>query len=300
MLSFRWNRIGWTTLVLAAMPLGAFQLPAPQPPEPPEAPFPPNLYAFHMAGLGSQSFLGVGVAEISGNRARELKLRDEYGVEITRVEDDSAAAKAGLKTGDVVLEYQGQRVEGMEQFIRLVRETPAGREVKLTISRGGSTQTVSVVMGSQKGPAVLGRNGEWFDMPAMPVMPAIQVPDTPRLFTAWSSSMLGIEAEGLNEQLGEYFGVKEGVLVRSVAAGSAAEKAGMKAGDVLVKVDQTKVTSPSEVTSAVHSARQRKTFPVEIMRDRHPLTLNVTMEPPGSGQNSWQKPLIAPARTIKM
>jgi serine protease Do len=194
----------------------------------------------------------------------------------------------------VVLEYQGQRVEGMEQFIRLVRETPAGREVKMMISRNGSTQTVPVVMGSQRGAARLGRDAEWFDMPAMPSMPTM--PDLPRVFTTWSSSMLGIEAEGLNEQLGEYFGVKEGVLVRSVAKGSAAEKAGIKAGDVLVKVDQTKVTSPSEVTSAVHAARPRNTFSVDIIRDRHPLTLNVTMD----NDRSEQRSLTPAARTIRM
>jgi serine protease Do len=293
MLSFPLNLIAFSTLVLAAAPLGAFQLPAPDAPQPP---IPPNLYAFHMAGTGSQSFLGVGVAEITSSRARDLKLGEEHGVEITRVEDESAASKAGLKVGDVVLEYQGQRVEGMEQFIRLVRETPAGREVKMTISRNGSTQTVPVVMGSQRGAARLGRDAEWFDMPAMPSVPVMpSMPDIPRVFTTWSSSMLGIEAEGLTEQLGEYFGVKDGVLVRSVAKGSAAEKAGIKAGDVLVKVDQTKVTSPSEVTSAVHAARPRNTFPVDIIRDRHPLTLNVTMDSDRSEQRS-----PAPARTIRM
>ena len=198
----------------------------------------------------------------------------------------------------MVLEYQGQRVEGMEQFIRLVRETPAGREVKLLISRNGSTQAIPVVMGTQHGPALLGRNGEWFDMPAMP---SIQAPDIPRIFTTWSSSMLGIEAEGLNEQLGEFFGVKEGVLVRSVAKGSPAEKAGLKAGDVLVKVDQTKVTSPGEVTSAVHAARSSKTFPVEIIRDHRPMTLSVTMDNERSGQDLWQRAAPAlPAHTIKM
>jgi serine protease Do len=149
-------------------------------------------------------------------------------------------------------------------------------------------------MGSQRGAARLGRDAEWFDMPAMPSMPTM--PDLPRVFTTWSSSMLGIEAEGLNEQLGEYFGVKEGVLVRSVAKGSAAEKAGIKAGDVLVKVDQTKVTSPSEVTSAVHAARPRNTFSVDIIRDRHPLTLNVTMD----NDRSEQRSLTPAARTIRM
>ena len=81
----------------------------------------------------------MNLAEIDADRARELKLKEPSGVEITRVEDGSPADKAGLKPDDVVLEYNGQRVEGMEQFGRLVRETPAGRDVKMLISRNGAT-----------------------------------------------------------------------------------------------------------------------------------------------------------------
>ena len=96
------------------------------------------------------TYLGVNLAEIDANRAKELKLKEDYGVEITRVEENSPAEKAGLKPGDVVLEYNGQRVEGMEQFGRLVRETPPGREVKLKISRNGATETLTAVLGSRK------------------------------------------------------------------------------------------------------------------------------------------------------
>ena len=64
----------------------------------------------------------------------------------TRVEEDSPAEKAGLKKGDIVLEYNGQRVEGTEQFIRFVRETPPGRAVRLTIWRSSAIQMVSWCM----------------------------------------------------------------------------------------------------------------------------------------------------------
>src|SRR5208337_722283 len=96
------------------------------------------------------TYLGVSLAEIDANRAKELKLKEDYGVEITRVEEGSPAEKAGVKPGDVVLEYNGQRVEGMEQFGRMVRETPAGREVKLTISRDGAPQTLSAMLAARK------------------------------------------------------------------------------------------------------------------------------------------------------
>ena len=274
--------------LVAATPLLA-QRPAP---EPMLAPEPPMAFAFR-AAAGGQSFLGVAVAEVDSNRARELHLKEEHGVEITRIEEESAAAKAGLKTGDVVQGYNGQRVEGMEQFIRLVRETPAGREVKLMISRNGAPQTIPVTLGTHKGKVMMSRTGDWFDMPEIPM------PDIPRVFTTWSSSMLGIEAESLTRQLGEYFGVKEGVLVRSVVKGSAAEKAGLKAGDVIVKVDQNSVTTPSELTGAVHSARAKKTFPVEFMRDRHPTTVNVTMDDDRSDKETAPR-LRERAHPVKM
>ncbi|MGA2214797.1 MAG: PDZ domain-containing protein, partial [Bryobacteraceae bacterium] len=96
--------------------------------------------------LTGGTYLGVSLAEIDANRAKELKLKEDYGVEITRVEEGSPAEKAGVKPGDVVQEYNGQRVEGMEQFGRMVRETPSGREVKLTISRDGASQTLTAML----------------------------------------------------------------------------------------------------------------------------------------------------------
>src|SRR5579863_2990149 len=108
----------------------------------------PQAIQFHSFVGGS--FLGVSLAEIDNKRAAELKLKEAYGVEITRVEEGSPAEKAGLKSGDVVLEYNGQRVEGMEQFGRLVRETPPAREVKLIIGRNGATQTVTATVQARK------------------------------------------------------------------------------------------------------------------------------------------------------
>ena len=84
----------------------------------------------HMAPAGG-SYIGVMMQEVDGERAKALKLGEVTGVEITLVEPDGPAEKAGLKVGDVVLRFNGQRVEGNEQFSRLVRETPAGHEVKV-------------------------------------------------------------------------------------------------------------------------------------------------------------------------
>lgn len=232
----------------------------------------PQIFEFRNGGLVSGgTYLGVNLAEIASDRARELKLKEAYGVEITRVEDGSPAEKAGLKSGDVVLEYNGQRVEGMEQFGRLVRETPPAREVKLLISRNGVSQTIAATLQTRK-VKTLATVMPNFDIPE------IHIPDMPQIFTTWRSPVLGIEAESLGSQLAAYFGVKEGVLVRSVAKDTAAEKAGIKAGDVITKVDGSTVTTPNELVSAVHSASSRKSFPVELVRERHETNVTVTLE----------------------
>ena len=251
---------------------------------------------FQLAGGAQGSYMGVNLADVDSDRARTLKLRDVHGVEITRIEDNSPAAKAGLKTGDVVLEYNGQRVEGMEQFGRFVRETPAGREVKLAISRDGNAQTVPVTLAARKDMLRSGEvfAGTWpgnmrefhFNMPEINV-------DLPNIYTMSRTSMLGVEAESLTPQLAEFFGVKEGVLVRSVLKDSAAEKAGIKAGDVITKVDQEKVTNASELSSAIRTARSKTSFPVQVMREHREMTLNVTVDRAKS-----DSPLVIPRTRV--
>lgn len=116
------------------------------PPAPPAHPVPPGA----PAPPAPPRYLGVGIREIDSERAKALKLSEEYGVEITAVTEGSPAEKAGIKVGDVVLEYSGHRVEGTEQLMRLVRETPPGRQVKLLISRNGATQTITATIGERK------------------------------------------------------------------------------------------------------------------------------------------------------
>jgi serine protease Do len=255
-------------------------------------PFDPEPYqekvtAAQVVRLGGGSYLGVSLREIDADRVRELKLKEEAGVEITRVEDDSPAAKAGIKAGDAVLAYNGQRVEGMEQFSRFVRETPAGREVKLLISRDGNTQTIAAKLGARKSPLLFSSGAPRVEVPLVAPMP--NMPDLPRGLMMWRSSTLGIEGESLRGQMAEFFGVKEGVLVRSVSKDSPAEKAGLRAGDVILRIDETKVSSPNEIGSAIRALKDKKTFPVTVVREKREMTVNATIE---SQRSEWE--LAAP------
>ncbi len=209
----------------------------------------------------SGSFLGVGIQEIDSNRAKELKLPEEAGVEVTRIAPNSPAEKAGIKTGDAIMQYNGERVEGMDQFSRMVRETPAGREVKIGIIRNGAPQTVAAKIVSR--PTI---SGQLIPAPVQEPF-GFRFPDMPQSRMTWRSAMLGIEAEALDGQLAEFFGVKEGVLVRTVTSGSAADKAGIKAGDVIVRVNDAKVSTPAEVFAALRGLHGHPVS-VVVVRDR--------------------------------
>jgi serine protease Do len=255
----------------------------PAPPAPTPAPAPraaPRARIATGTVTSGGTYLGIGVKEVDADRAKALKLRDVRGAEVTSVTEDSPASKAGLKEGDVVLEWNGQPVEGGAQLARFVRETPAGRQVKIGIWRNGAMQTVTTTMEASKAFAMGGDNIviPEFRMPEMSIpMPNIEIP---RFQMLYQSPMLGIygEALGQQEQLAEYFGVKEGVLVKSVNKGSAAEKAGIKAGDVIVKVEDKSIAGTGDITSALRADRSKKSVTVTVVRNKKEIPITVTVE----------------------
>jgi serine protease Do len=224
-------------------------------------------------------FLGIGIQEITPDRAKALKLRDDAGgVEVTRVGSDTPADKAGMKAGDVVLQYNGIKIDGLEQFSKLVRDTPIGREVRLDIFRNGGSQSLTVKIGPHPGMQLFSRDNGF----------PPNFPDVPRVFQGSRSPMLGVEVEGIDGQLAQYFGVKEGVLVRSVMKSSAAEKAAFKAGDVILRVDDAAVTTPADLANHVRTSAG-KPVSISIIRDHKEMSLTVTPEALPDGISRWDR-----------
>jgi C-terminal processing protease CtpA/Prc len=238
-------------------------------------------------------WLGVEIGEVNAEKAKDLKLAEVRGVEVLDVEPDSPAAKSGLKQHDVITRYDGQAVEGAVQFRRLVRETPAGRNISLTISRNGGTQEISVELGDRSAFYEKKMKGKMRDFGNAYVLSDPNFDfhtDAPMVLGDMDNRApsLGISAEDLSGQLGDYFGAPNGagILVREVRSGTAAERAGLKAGDVIVKVNGKPVGSLSELRQQLRDKSDEKTVSLGILRKGSEMSVAVTIEKPKPSEST--------------
>lgn len=239
---------------------------------------------------GGGSWLGVGVVEVTPEKVKELKLPAERGALLEKIVPDSPAAKASLKENDVVTEINGQRVEGAEQFRRMIREIPAGRTAQLSVWRDGRQQNVTVTLGKAEAAhhhaMVAPAPGNFaFQMPDLRELPGPEGLRNFR-FSFPGRARLGIDAEDLGGDFGKYFGAPdgEGVLVRNVFENSPAAKAGLKAGDVITSMDGERIRSASELREKLLLKKDAKTLKLGLLRNRSELSLTVEFPAPEQEQ----------------
>jgi predicted metalloprotease with PDZ domain len=249
---------------------------------------------------GGGGRLGVSLEETEG---------DLRGAKVRSVEKASPAEKAGIKEGDVIARFDGEAVRSAGHLARLVGETPAGRSVPIEVTRAGAPQklTATLAEGGHR-VSVLGGGMRDFalempdwevEVPEPPLPP--KAPGVPRVPTphvwAWKGDSgndmvfrmfgggprkLGIEYMEIGEQLASYFKLsgKTGVLVSSVDADGPAAKAGMRAGDVILKLDAETIEDGDDLREAVAEAEGGKEVTVTVQRDGRPLDLKVTLAKP--------------------
>jgi S1-C subfamily serine protease len=235
-----------------------------------------------------QGYLGVLVGDVDNDSAPKLKLKNGRGAVITLIDHDAPAAQVGLRVNDVVLEMNGQTIEGSEQFGRILREIPAGRKVSMIISRDGATQTIVVQLVDRKkmesdvwnrlgtnsevsspieGMGILGTGGG-----DAPLTGGFHMP-----FVGSSSLKVGALVEPLTSQMADYLGVPNGLMVKQVARKSEAAAAGIKAFDVILKVGAESIATVSDWDRSLR-ANQGKPVQITILRDRRQQTLTLQVD----------------------
>jgi serine protease Do len=210
--------------------------------------------------------------------------RQQTGVVIGEVQPGSPAERAGLRPRDVIVEFDGERVRSMRQFVRLVEETVPGREVKAVVLRGGARTELRVTPQVAGGPGPQGWgaperdapfDGQGWDAPA-PGSP----PDA-----SSRRGWLGVSVQPLTPQLGTHFGAREGMLVASVQEGSPGARAGLRAGDVIVTVNGRPVRSRMELVREMDAAAggAGTEASLGVVRDRKTITIKVRLGDQGTG-----------------
>lgn len=261
------------------------------PPAPPEAPEPPIA--------PTQAWLGVELQDVDAEMAKALDLRDGEGALVNRVVDDSPAAEAGLQDGDVIVSFDGDRVRDAGELTDAVRAARPGDRAPVVVIRDGAKKTIKVELGSRKAP--LGR--------LAPDLKALQEKmgdrmlylhrekgdgEAPMMWTMADEpgAFIGIQMGELTEQLGRFFGAPdgEGVLVNEVVDDSPAARAGIEAGDVILRADDRPLGGPDDLRKALRKAEPGDELELTILRDHAERTLEVTLgEPPSDGQHRTLK-----------
>jgi S1-C subfamily serine protease len=249
----------------------------------------PRTFSFRSIGSGQ---LGISISDTAN------------GVRVETVQAGTPAEKAGFREGDLVVEFDGERVRSSMQLTRLVRETPEGRSVTVAVMRDGKRQALQA---TPEGGGALAFDADAMrelerglrDLPReFQVMPPefnFRYDDQPRRFEyrlperfefrgpdtvvpfMGSRPRLGVTLQSLTPDLEEYFGANNGgALVSSVTPNSAAARAGIKAGDVIVSIDGRPVTDSSDLMRELRALKGDVT--IVVLRDRKEMTMKATLQ----------------------
>lgn len=247
--------------------------------------------------IGGGAWLGVSLEEVGAGDVSRLRLAEERGALVRNVEPDSPAAEAGLQADDVIVSYQGQPVQSAAQLARLVRETPGGRKVALEVSRGGSLQKLAATLSEDRQvnwpgdldfdfdvpmPAIVARppRPPRGPKPPAPPVPAAPPADILREFGPFGDmdlwgrrARLGLMYQELGEQLAGYFKVEGGLLVTSVNDGSPAAQAGVKAGDVILRINGKDIRSSEDLREELDRTEPGQEVTLGLQREGRALEL---------------------------
>ena len=231
--------------------------------------------------LGSSASIGVGIRDVTSDDAAKAKQGQPSGVFIESVREGSPAARAGIQTGDIVVEFDGERVRSASHFTRLVQESVPNREVTAVAVRGTSKQTLKISPDAGGAFSILSNNTRRQALENL----QRNVPrgnldfnldnGTLRVFPA-NGATLGVTVSPLSDQLASYFGVKQGVLVSAVTTNSPAAGAGVRAGDVITAINGESVSSSSDITRALRQ-RTGESAEISVTRDKKSLSLKATL-----------------------
>jgi serine protease Do len=208
----------------------------------------PVIEQLRRFGMVRRGWIGVRIQDVTDEVAEGLGMQAALGAFIAGLTEDGPAAKAGIKDGDVVVEFNGKPVKSMRELPRLVADTPPGDTVDLVVIREGERLTLKIEVGlleDEQKVAAAAAGGEEEQGESAPA------PDD-------AAQMFGLTLGAITEELRSEFSIDdsvEGVIVAEVADGSEAAEKGVKKGEVIVQVSQQDVAAPEEVIARIEELK---------------------------------------------
>jgi len=226
-----------------------------------------------------KAWLGVYMQDIDEDMLEAFDLKTEEGVFVDDVTDDSPADEAGLRSGDVIIEFDGNKLVDSDDLTRMLRKYDPGDEIELKILRDGKEKTYAVELGKQ---SKYREAWSYYD-------DALNLYGLPGLSkgSVWigddGAGYLGISTVELSDQLAEFFGTNYGVLISEVEEDSPAEESGLKAGDVITAINTERTDSPSELREIIRDYEEGDEVEITVIRDEQEQKFTATLdEAPGA------------------
>lgn len=230
-------------------------------------------------------WLGVYIEDVDSELADEEGLPSAEGVYVNGVVDESPAEDAGLKKGDVILKFNGQEARSVRRLTRLIEDTKPKTKVDIEILRDGDHRVLACEIGADDHEVWAWSDGDWdFDAPHVVVPDMPDVPSAPRAYSfslgQLSNSYMGVGLYDMSEQLAAALGASDGgALINNVEEDSPAEKAGLKAGDVIVEIDHKKMYDTDDVRKAIQKKEDGEMATVRVLRGKNEdMTVDVKVE----------------------
>ncbi len=207
------------------------------------------------------AWLGVYTQTVDDDLAEAFDLAVDYGSIINEVVDDSPADEAGLHEDDIIISINGQKIWTAEDLTDLLDDSETGDKAELIIMRDNDEKAITVVLGE--------RPNRYYIAPRIGKLPKLGKGLT-FFDSKYSRSYIGVSLSDLSDQLGEYFGAEKGrgALITEVEKDSPAEEAGLRAGDVIVAVDDERVVDYGDVKELISEMDPGDKANVRVLRDR--------------------------------
>lgn len=232
------------------------------------------------AATAAQGYLGVSVANVDAGKQQELKLRDTRGAVITLIDHDAPAGQAGLRVNDVILQVNGQNIDNVDAFWKMLKPVPPQGKVTLQVSRDGNVQAMTVVLvdSKQMEQSVWNKlRASNSSVPEMGILTGDSIPSGFHLPSFGSTLKVGALVEPLTPQMAAHLGVESGLMVKQVTRKSDAEKSGLQAFDVILKVGADSIATSADWDRALRT-NQGKPVQVTILRDKKQQTLTLQVD----------------------